>query len=422
MNSAPDTRSVPQELCDLIIDQLKGDKETLRSCTLVSQAWVFSARRYLFASIARSIRNGLEDFLSFLRDAPLSIAMNLRILTLTSGHVHLRDLAAVLSRFTSLSNLYLRKITVEQTHETLITSSSPVFCRVHTLGLSHVRLDPLILQLILLYIHPSELILSPSCKRAASWDVNALHPVPSQGDQLSHGDLTALTAGLDIHKADIYDIELVALTIQRFPGPLSFSAVVLRRLDANAVAHAKIILQTCGTKLTSLKLYTLTSGNGAWRNVLHELRVETDVEPASTNATEARIGRLLSLEDCPHIEHFALNASDLYPAIDLLETALEELFRNPRHTSSIDFRLTCPEMSFGTLRGAGVLDKVLGKYVPQHIRTVTVQLQHISSGYGGEGRRQEYSLVVRLPSQARQDAIRETMRQVTKSGVLHFST
>ncbi|GJE94169.1 hypothetical protein PsYK624_103370 [Phanerochaete sordida] len=398
MYAVPDTRSLPQELCDLIIDELRRDKTTLRSCTLVSQAWVFSARRYLFANIVRRVHQGVEDFLYFLCSAPLSVVLNLRILTLTGrGHVHLRDLAAVLNRLPSLSHLYLRWITVEKTHGALITTSPPTACRVHTLGLSHILLSTWTLQLILLYIHPSELIMTPTCKRTSSWNADPIPPAPPHEPQLSHDELIALSAGLNIHKADIHDAELVALTMQRFPVPLTFSAVVFYRFKADAVTYAKTILKTCGTKLTSLTLYPSTTGN------------------------EAPIGRLLGLDGCPHIEHFALTTLDLYPTIGLVESALAEIFKNSTRTEGIDFQLTCPDISFGAPGGAGALDKVLGKYVPSQIRMVTIRLHQKAPGFGAEDRRQQYPVVIKLPSKDRQDAMRAMMRQVTRSAALRFS-
>ena len=42
---------VPQELVDEVLDHLANDMATLRSCSLVTKAWIYSSRRHLFNTI-----------------------------------------------------------------------------------------------------------------------------------------------------------------------------------------------------------------------------------------------------------------------------------------------------------------------------------------------------------------------------------
>ena len=48
MSSSATPTCLPQELVDSIIDELKNDVPSLRSCSLVSKLWVYRSRKYLF--------------------------------------------------------------------------------------------------------------------------------------------------------------------------------------------------------------------------------------------------------------------------------------------------------------------------------------------------------------------------------------
>lgn len=74
----------PPEILDLIVDNLHADTETLKTCCLVSKAWIHRTRKYLFNSIqfqwwtARQWRADFPDPLS-------SPAHHARILSIAPG-------------------------------------------------------------------------------------------------------------------------------------------------------------------------------------------------------------------------------------------------------------------------------------------------------------------------------------------------
>jgi hypothetical protein len=51
MTSPATSTRLPQELIDSIIDELRNDICSLRTCSLVSKPWVYRSRKYLFATV-----------------------------------------------------------------------------------------------------------------------------------------------------------------------------------------------------------------------------------------------------------------------------------------------------------------------------------------------------------------------------------
>jgi hypothetical protein len=69
-------------LCDIVIDNLCGDKKTLSSCTLVSHTWKRTARHHLFESVLvarQDDRDAYQHFLEFLQNVP-EICPDIRII------------------------------------------------------------------------------------------------------------------------------------------------------------------------------------------------------------------------------------------------------------------------------------------------------------------------------------------------------
>ncbi|KAI0089529.1 hypothetical protein BDY19DRAFT_108931 [Irpex rosettiformis] len=64
---------LPPELCDMIIDNLCGNKQALSTCTLVSHSWKHTARNHLFESVLvarQDDTNAYRNFLNFLNKTP----------------------------------------------------------------------------------------------------------------------------------------------------------------------------------------------------------------------------------------------------------------------------------------------------------------------------------------------------------------
>lgn len=60
------TARIPPELCDMVVDFLHEDKDTLASCTLVSRSWLRVARYHLFDSIYVHCEQDPDTFTKFL--------------------------------------------------------------------------------------------------------------------------------------------------------------------------------------------------------------------------------------------------------------------------------------------------------------------------------------------------------------------
>lgn len=84
------TRTMPPELCDMIIDNLCGDKCALSACTLVSPSWKRRARHHLFESVLvarQDHRDAYASFYCFLRNN-LDIQPIIRVICVDGYNSH----------------------------------------------------------------------------------------------------------------------------------------------------------------------------------------------------------------------------------------------------------------------------------------------------------------------------------------------
>lgn len=65
------TPALPQELVDIVIDELRDDRKSLATCVLISRQWTHTARQHLFRKVnVTGSRNIFMDFLHFLQECP----------------------------------------------------------------------------------------------------------------------------------------------------------------------------------------------------------------------------------------------------------------------------------------------------------------------------------------------------------------
>lgn len=111
-----DSRYLPQELVYIIVECLRDDKSTLRSCSLVSHSWTNPAHRLLFhhlQCIKRNKLTRLRDLLDFLGSSQTTSKYT-EVLTVDgdafSGEVCLNGavLASLLAPLPSLQELHLQ--------------------------------------------------------------------------------------------------------------------------------------------------------------------------------------------------------------------------------------------------------------------------------------------------------------------------
>ncbi|KAJ3479441.1 hypothetical protein NLI96_g9060 [Meripilus lineatus] len=120
----------PQELTDMIIDQLWDDKPSLSVCCQVARCWLPSSRYHLFHTTLVSISNSnphtIPEFIHFLYSST-QICHHIRSLILRRpddlirvehSSLDMRDVKAILSKLPNLLQFYLRGIDL-----TLLNSS-----------------------------------------------------------------------------------------------------------------------------------------------------------------------------------------------------------------------------------------------------------------------------------------------------------
>lgn len=110
-------QALPQELLDIVIDNFRGDRTSLRACTLVTPSWLSRSRYNLFDTVQAG-ESRYRDFLLFLATHP-HIACCIRDLSLngeitqyqpgliTRTPVTPQLLRALLSTLPNLSKLFL---------------------------------------------------------------------------------------------------------------------------------------------------------------------------------------------------------------------------------------------------------------------------------------------------------------------------
>jgi len=135
------TLNLPQELLDVVVDQLQGDKHSLAACGLTSKAMLDRAHRYLFRSVTVEFKTAEEkevqdilplDVLSFRARCHIR---SFHIYNVTSAPYFVYHLLTVISHLHSLEKLILEGV---QFVEDPQTSNPPLTSPKHTVG--HVRL------------------------------------------------------------------------------------------------------------------------------------------------------------------------------------------------------------------------------------------------------------------------------------------
>ena len=122
MLQAPHGPDLPQELYEVIIDYLYDDKASLASCSLVSKAWIPTARLHLFRTIRHTLAFDaaaagklIQDMTRFLQEAP-SIALLVRDLYLQAAIpasrscVEEEDVSSLLKLLPQLQSLTMKHV------------------------------------------------------------------------------------------------------------------------------------------------------------------------------------------------------------------------------------------------------------------------------------------------------------------------
>ena len=140
-HSQPMTISnIPQEIVDYFIGFLQGDRETLRSSSLVCQSWRPDSQRALFRTLRLHLRDkSMRDIITFFHDPENEGNMpqrHVRDLTITANNpptkkgsaVTMQELLQLLIQIPALQILTLHGLALEYDHETLTPRRQPLDC------------------------------------------------------------------------------------------------------------------------------------------------------------------------------------------------------------------------------------------------------------------------------------------------------
>lgn len=132
---------LPQEILLEIFSSLEGDRDVLKSCTLVNKAWSQASRVHLFHSVDLSATLRQNDWRLLFFDLPFGDVHGLVRKIIVKGMLWDRSLASAttmaLSYFaTSLSSLTLSKISIADFADLASTISK--FEQLRTLSLKHI--------------------------------------------------------------------------------------------------------------------------------------------------------------------------------------------------------------------------------------------------------------------------------------------
>ncbi|KAI0342288.1 hypothetical protein BDW22DRAFT_179537 [Trametopsis cervina] len=108
---------LPPELCDMIIENLCGDKLSLSACSIVSRSWLRTARQHLFESVLVSRQNqpdAFQSFVAFLKARP-ELCNVIRIIcvdgytedTLLHGDLQVHFMSSIVEQIPGLKALLL---------------------------------------------------------------------------------------------------------------------------------------------------------------------------------------------------------------------------------------------------------------------------------------------------------------------------
>ncbi|KAI0341887.1 hypothetical protein BDW22DRAFT_1429407 [Trametopsis cervina] len=189
MTETPACIRLPREIADLIINDLKDDKETLKACCLISRAadtWTASCRAHLFKDLTVHVhRHGtsVAEFVQFLDKAQF-VAENIERLCLRRSSLHpvrhsidVSVMRSLLSKLPHLRQLSLQRLycALQQVSDVPYGCSNPKF-KLETLKYRpDVDNDPLpaFLQILSLFSEVDELTLQTYTVRYGSLPLRA---------------------------------------------------------------------------------------------------------------------------------------------------------------------------------------------------------------------------------------------------------
>jgi len=156
---SPNTMHIPQDVVDLIVDQLSlpADRDWswyLKDASLVSTAWVNRSQHHLFSTVKFSGRRGVKWWCSKIKPGPYGVSRHVRTLTLgdldpcfppplaSDLEVELEPSLPHLTSFKNLQELIIAHPSIARTSLRVLTpifSSSPGILKLH--WWTHLNLD-----------------------------------------------------------------------------------------------------------------------------------------------------------------------------------------------------------------------------------------------------------------------------------------
>jgi len=274
--------SLPPEILDSIVDHLRGDPATLKTCCLVSKSWIHRTREHLFANVGFfATYHRVELWVEAFPDPTNSPAHHTRTLSIHHPHLIKATHAGTISSFCGVVRLVVNTETWDNESLTLVS--------LH--GLSPVLRS---LQLIFTALPDSE-IFGLICSLPLLEDLKLL----STGNEHRDGRWTTpstsprLTGSLELFIAS-EEIQPTTRRLLDLPNGLHFTKLIMAWFSEQDVTLTTDLVSRCSGTVQSLEVTSYFSGT--FPSVLYK-NCNSQLRPDVSGMTELDLSEVTQLRD-----------------------------------------------------------------------------------------------------------------------------
>ena len=238
------SRSLPLELLDCIVDDLRDDPTALKACCVVAKSWVPRTQSHLFARVRFDTRkHSVEEWMKIFPDPSNSPARHTRSLSIrglpvvTSPDV---DIGGWIRSFRNLVRLHLRNFTWED-HEAPLVPFHGLSPTVRSLRLTSTSFE--VFDLI--------------CSFPLLEDLTLTSILPESGDAERTGRLVSspkLTGSLGLNVRGGIGIPFIVRRLLDLPNGLHFVKISVSCRDEEDTRLATELVSRCSGTLESLTI------------------------------------------------------------------------------------------------------------------------------------------------------------------------
>lgn len=272
--------SLPQEILDHIIDHLHDQPEALKACSLVSKAWIYRTRRYIFNHIEFSSRSRhVSHWQETFPDLATSPAHNTRLLSISLTKLISPAEADTLRTFRCVSHL---NVDTTRWYDQL-SSLAPLR------GLS-----PVVRSLCLSFAGlPSSEIFGLVCSFPLLEDLALVGYIGRKRDEVwdTPSTLPKLTGSLDLPVGG--GVQTIARRLLDLPDGLRFKKISVQWSTMESITPTINLVSGCSDTLESLTITNYLKGlsakhiyQGFWLTATHRRSRNRIARPVQCNETQ----------------------------------------------------------------------------------------------------------------------------------------